>query len=100
VTPPPFDWYALYHAAMVNVPWASPDAIKKLTIPQLICVGNEKPPGRNVIRNAEEWRAMMARREEEDRRWSSDAPPPRPARGDVGDPNPADHTRALLSGRA
>lgn len=69
---PPFDWYRLYHDAANALPWASPEAIKKLTIPQLVCIGNERPPtaGKGA-RSMHEYQQEMERRAEIERAWAA-----------------------------
>ncbi len=54
---------------MRELPWASPGAIGRLTIVQLFCLGNEKPPGGGP-RSAEGFRALAARLAAEEGEWA------------------------------
>ena len=49
---------------MLEIPWATPQAIGKLTLPQLLCLSNERPPNQKQITSPEEY-ARIEREEAE-----------------------------------
>lgn len=64
------DWWTLYHNLLSGEfrPW-TPDQIGKLTPTQLNAMGHAKPPAPNAITTAEQYEAMLARRERERQHW-------------------------------
>ena len=72
----------MYHTAMREIPWATPEALGRLTIPQLACLGSEKPPG-NTSGSAEAFQEYLRRRAAEEAAWAAGIDP-RKHRGDVG----------------
>jgi hypothetical protein len=65
------DWWGLYHRLMRELPWATPSAIGQLTIPQLACLGAEKPPGDpKGTGSQDEFTAFLKRRAIEEAAWN------------------------------
>lgn len=57
---------------MVELPWGSPDRIGRLTIPQLLCLGNEHAPGHERIRSAADFQIRAAEILQAQESWSTD----------------------------
>ena len=60
---------------MQEVPWASPQALARCTLSQLLCLGLEKPP-----EGGETKAEYLARKAAEDRAWQSGRRSRRPIR--------------------
>ena len=57
---------------MTELPWASAEALGRLTLPQLLCLGLEKPPGGpSRCSTFAEYQAAMERRGRENAAWSA-----------------------------
>lgn len=63
------DWWALMHKGMQELPWGSPDNLKRLTIPQLACLVSDRPIGRGLCATAEDFLREAARVEAEESAW-------------------------------
>ncbi|WP_422924505.1 hypothetical protein [Singulisphaera sp. PoT] len=53
---------------MKHKEWA-PAQVFSLTIPQILCLISEKPPGRRTLANVEEYRRMLEERERAVAAW-------------------------------
>jgi hypothetical protein len=64
---PGIDWWVIYNKCTNELQWP-PNVINKMTIPQLLCVLNEKPPSApGAIRTADDFAAML-----EDAAWNEE----------------------------
>ena len=59
---------------MTNLPWATPESLGRLTLPQLLCVGSDRPPSGGRLTTAEDFAAFADRRKAEkaeaERAWN------------------------------
>ena len=58
----------LYHKAMTELQW-EPAALGRLTIPQLICLGNSAAPGTKM--RPEDWANYFEQKEREKAEWAT-----------------------------
>ena len=57
---------------MTELPWATPEAIGRLTLPQLHCLTSPKAPAAaGPLRTAEDFAAALARIHREEAEWAS-----------------------------
>ena len=56
---------------MVNVSWATPEAIARLTPAQTQCLASERAPGEGRLTSMEEYEAATERRHAEEAAWSA-----------------------------
>lgn len=65
---------------MNELQW-SPHVINKMTIPQMLCVLNEKPPSApGAIRTAEDFEAMLKKKADDEAAWDEPADDVNPRR--------------------
>ena len=68
----PVNWWTLWHKAMRELPWAAPDRLGRMTIPQLMCLGREHPPGRDRLRTLDAFRRRTAEILQAQESWQRD----------------------------
>jgi hypothetical protein len=56
------------------LPWATPEALGRLTLVQLVCLGTEDAPDRagRKARTADDFRRLMAEASREEEEWGDD----------------------------
>jgi hypothetical protein len=63
------DWWGLIHKAMTELPWGSPENVKRMTVPQLACLASERPIGTGPCATREEFLREAARIEAAEAAW-------------------------------
>lgn len=69
MTGPALSWWDKIHEIVNNVPWASFDAVMRMTPAQLLCLYQQHAPGTGKARSFEEYEAMAARARAEAEAW-------------------------------
>lgn len=64
------DWWQVYHKAMLDIPWASPEVLNRTPLVQLVCLTSETPPQARRAATFEEYQEAVARRKVEETKWS------------------------------
>jgi hypothetical protein len=64
-----FDWWKLFHRLMTELPWATPEAIGRLTLTQALCLGSDRAPGDTRIDSREKAEAYIERRRRAEAEW-------------------------------
>lgn len=59
---------------MTEFPWATPEALGRLTLVQLMCLSSEDSPGvaAKRARNADDFRRLMAEASRDEEEWETD----------------------------